>query len=181
MTAWDVQLAELENTRVGGQNRRYRPSGSSRISNDNSNSRDQISPHVFKPGVETCSDHFLSGRPGSDSKSDDARPRYEPRHHAWRIFHPAFIRCFVGRATPRSYVGKHPTCEGSVFHLAKRGAQRATSQDFAAVKGRKYRNSVRKQTPNSMEPGASGSRTVAGKFKPLAIVGCPGGRHRSII
>lgn len=86
VTARDVHLAKLENAGVGAENRRYRPCGSSGIGNDNSNSGDQVSRHVFKPGVETSPDYLLSGRPGSNCKPDDARPCYE-RRDAWN-FHP---------------------------------------------------------------------------------------------
>jgi hypothetical protein len=87
VTARDVHLAKFENAGVGAENCRYRPGGSSGIGNDNSNSGDQVSRHVFKPGVETSPDHLLSGRPGSNRKPDDARPCYEFQRDA-RNFHP---------------------------------------------------------------------------------------------
>ena len=91
MTAWDEQLAKFENTSIGAKNRRYRPGGSSGIGTDNSNSGDQVSYQMFKPGVETSPDHLLTGRPGSDRKPDDAYPCYEPQRDG-RNFHPPIVQ-----------------------------------------------------------------------------------------
>jgi hypothetical protein len=91
MTAWDVQLAKFQNTSVGAKNRRYRPDGSSGIGIDNSNSGDQVSCQMLKPGVETSPDHLLPGRPGSNRKPDDARPCYDPQRDT-RSSHGANMR-----------------------------------------------------------------------------------------
>ena len=74
VTAWDEQLAKFENTSIGAKNCRYRPGASSRIGTDNSNSGDQVSYQMFKPGVETSPDHLLPGCPGSNCEPDDAQP-----------------------------------------------------------------------------------------------------------
>ena len=74
MTARNVHLAKLKNAGVSAQKRRYRPQGFSWIGDENSNSRDQVSRHMFKSCVETSPDYIGSGRPGSDRKPDDTHP-----------------------------------------------------------------------------------------------------------
>jgi hypothetical protein len=95
MTAWDEQLAKFENTSIGAKNRRYRPGGSSGIGTDNSNSGDQVSYQVFKPGVETSPDHLLTGCPGSNCKRADAYPCYDPQRDT-RSSHGANMRQKTG-------------------------------------------------------------------------------------
>jgi hypothetical protein len=95
VTAWDEQLAKFENTSVGAKNRRYRPGGSSGIGTDNSNSGDQVSYQMFKPGVETSPDHLLTGCPGSNRKRADAHPRYDPQRDT-RSSHGANMRPKTG-------------------------------------------------------------------------------------
>ena len=91
VTAWDEQLAKFENTSIGAKNRRYRPGGSSGIGTDNSNSGDQVSYQMFKPGVETSPDHLLTGCPGSNCKRADAYPCCDPQRDT-RSSHGATMR-----------------------------------------------------------------------------------------
>src|SRR4029077_2017823 len=91
MTSWDVNLAKFESAGVGAEKRRDRPRGPSGIGDEDGNSGDQISRGMFKSSVVTSPDHLLSGRPGSDRKSNDACPRYEPQRGA-RNFHVSTVR-----------------------------------------------------------------------------------------
>jgi hypothetical protein len=95
MTAWDEQLAKLENTSIRAKNRRYRPGASSGIGTDNSNSGDQVSYQMFKPGVETSPDHLLTGCPGSNCKRAEAYPCCDPQRDT-RSSHGANMRQKTG-------------------------------------------------------------------------------------
>ena len=76
MTAWDEQLAKFENTSIGAKNRRYRPGGSLGIRADNSNSGDQVSCQMFKPGVD--------GHPGKRWSGLVSRQEQRGTGPAWR-------------------------------------------------------------------------------------------------
>jgi hypothetical protein len=80
MTARNVHLAKFKYPGIGTKAGYYQPNRFSWIGDDRSNSSDQVSHRVFKPGVVSGSDHFLSGRPRGDSKPDDTYPSYGLQH-----------------------------------------------------------------------------------------------------
>src|SRR6516225_4454241 len=88
MTARNVHLAKFKYPGIGTKAGYYQPNRFSWIGDDRSNSSDQVSHRVFKPGVVSGSDHFLSGRPRGDSKPDDRYPSYGLQHS----FSPLSVR-----------------------------------------------------------------------------------------